>query len=192
MEGIVLPEKEISFKPKIDKIIEVILYLAKCDIDLTRYRIVKLVYLADVMHLNRYRRPITYDKMVAMENGPVPSTTYNILKRDGRYKIEYDKLPFDYIERDGHRYIENPKRDVNTRLFSKSDLAVLDEIVDKYGKKTFDELYDLTHEHKGYKRAWRKRGSKGNSPIRYEDLIDESEFKADLVENMRATCGHVF
>ena len=156
------------------------------------YSQVQLQQLAsDILHLNRYGRPITYDRMMAMENGPVPSTTYNILKQDQRYNVDYRKMPFDFVKRGKWDYVENPKRDIERKLFSNSDLEVLEEIVREYGKKTFKELYDLTHEHEGYKRAWRTRGVKRGNPIRFEDLIEEGETKAGMVEDMRATCRHV-
>ena len=188
-------ESQIKYKADIDKIIEVILHLAHRlahqGIECSRYKIVKLVYLADVAHLNRYHRLITYDLMVAMENGPVPSATYNILKKNRRYGINYDELPFDFIQRGTRHYIENPKREIKRKLFSKSDLKILNETVEKYGNWTFGQLYDLTHEHQGYERAWKSKGSKGSNPIHYEDLIEESEEKADLVEKMIITCRHV-
>ena len=188
-----MPDQTIRFEPKVDKIIEVILYLARCkDIELDIYKVVKLVYLADVLHLNEYGRPLTYDQMVAMEYGPVPSTTYSILKKDKRLRgVDYDNLPFDFIELGGRTYIENPNREVNTEHFSKSDLKVLEETVKEYGKKSFRQLYNMTHEHEGYKRAWSRKGNRRSNPIQFEDLIDKSKTKAERVDNMRATCRHV-
>lgn len=185
----------IRYKPNIKKIIEVMLYITRKLSSVDRYKLVKLIYLADVKHLNEYWRPITYDSMIAMKNGPVPSATYNILKRDKRftsYNIDYDDLPFDFINLGKHDGVGNPKREVNTKIFSKSDLEVLDCIIDEYKDASFQDLYDLTHKHIGYKRAWESRGDNKGNPIRYEDLVEESWFKADLVDNMRATCRHVF
>ena len=188
-----MPEQKIQFEPKVDKIIEVILYLARCkDIELDTYKVVKLVYLADVLHLNRYGRPLTYDQMMAMKYGPVPSTTYSILKKDKRFRsIDYDDLPFEFIERGDRTYIENPKRKVNEKFLSKSDLKVLEETVLEHGQKSFRQLYDMTHEHVGYKRAWSNKGGRNSNPILFEDLIEESEAKAGRVDDMRATCRHV-
>ena len=188
-----MPEQKIRFEPKVDKIIEVILYLARCkDIELDIYKAVKLVYLADVLHLNRYGRPLTYDQMMAMKYGPVPSTTYSVLKKDRRLRsVDYDSLPFEFIVRGDRTYIEHPKRKVNEKLLSKSDMKVLEETVREYGRKSFRQLYDLTHEHEGYKRAWAKKGGRKSSPIHFEDLIDNSETKAERVDNLRATCRHV-
>ena len=188
-----MPEQIIRFEPKVDKIIEVILYLARCkDIELDIYSVAKLLYLADVLHLNRYGRPLTYDQMMATKCGPVPSTTYSILKKDRCLRsVDYDSLPFDFIERGDRTYIENPKRRVNERLLSKSDLMALQEIVEKHGQKSFRQLFDMTHEHEGYKRAWSKKGDSNSSPIRFEDLIEGSRMKAGRVADMRATCRYV-
>jgi uncharacterized phage-associated protein len=183
---------KIQYKAKTDKIIETILYLAWKNIELSRYKIVKLIYLAECEHLNRYGRPITYDRIVAMKNGPVPSTLYSILKKDQRYKIDYDELPFDFVSRGDYDYIENPKRAINQKLFSKSDLKVLDEVAEQYGDNTFKQLYDLTHAHKGYQAAWGKRQDKESVPIDFEDMIKEDHpSKDELIEHLQLTCKHV-
>ena len=188
-----MPEQKIRFKPKVDKIIEVILYLARCkDIELDSYKVVKLVYLADLLHLNTYGRPLTYDQMVAMKYGPVPSTTYRILKKNKQiHDVDYDDLPFDLIRRGKLNCVENPKRKVNERLLSKSDLKVLKETVEEHGQKSFDQLRDMTHEHQAYKRAWSRRGGGKSNPIHFEDLLEKAEKRAERVDNLRATCRHV-
>lgn len=181
----------IKFEPKTDKIIEAILYLAHKCTDLSRYRIVKLIYLADKEHLNRFGRPITYDTMVAMKNGPVPSMTYGILKQDKRYSIPYKSLPFDYIEKGDHHYIENPKRDVDMKKLSKTDLRVLDEVIKEHGQKSFGALYDLTHEHKAYKNAQKRKGSENNPRIRFEDMIEESANKKQIIDELLSVGEHI-
>lgn len=184
-------ENQIQFKPKIEKIIETILHLSHKPIELSRYKIVKLIYLADKEHLNRYGRPITFDSMIAMENGPVPSKTYSILTQDRRLNIDYDALPFSFIKKGQYNYIEKPERDIKRKLFSKSDLKVLDEIAEEYGNQTFGQLYDLTHEHIAYKKAWRARGGKNNKAMRVEDIIEESPNKKSLVEELQYTCSYM-
>ena len=186
------PPPIIEFKPKTEKIIEVILHLAHKGIPLDRYKLVKLVYLADITHLNRYSRFITDDKMVAMKNGPVPSTLYDILCKRKRRGVDYANMPFDYVTKGDRHYIENPKREIRRGLFSKSDLEVLDEVFDQYGKSSFGELYDLTHSHIGFQRAWQSRGSRWSKPILVEDLVDEGPDKAEFVDDMRFYCRNVF
>ncbi len=189
-----LRANDIRFKPKIDKIIETILYLVHQPIEFDAYKIVKLVYLADKKHLNKYGRPITYDQMVAMENGPVASTTYDIIKQNKRLagKVDFAQLPFALIKRGDRIYAENPCRDVDRRILSVSDCRVLDGIVKEYGSMSFGKLFDLTHEHPAYKQAWDARNkSKASNPIRVEDMIDENADKESLVEELRFTDQYV-
>jgi Protein of unknown function (DUF4065) len=46
---------------------------------LTKWRICKLLFLADKLHLLRYGRPITGDAYYAMKLGPVPTNVLNVL-----------------------------------------------------------------------------------------------------------------
>ena len=57
-----------------------ILYVASKLQETTFHRIVKLLYFADKLHLERYGRFITGDRYIAMEYGPVPSNVYDMLK----------------------------------------------------------------------------------------------------------------
>ena len=44
--------------------------------------ILKLLFFAEVDHLNRYGRPIVGDRYYARQWGPVPETTYDLLKEE--------------------------------------------------------------------------------------------------------------
>ena len=94
---------------------------------LTKHQAFKLLYFADVRHLERYGRPITGDQYVAMEYGPVPSKTYDLVKKGAKGKA----LP--PIEGDLDE-------------LSDSDLEILEEIVEQYGKHGFRERTDLSHD----------------------------------------------
>src|SRR5688500_4690350 len=48
---------------------------------MSRLRLVKLLYIADRESLSQTLRPITGDHPAAMEHGPVPSQTYDLIKR---------------------------------------------------------------------------------------------------------------
>lgn len=188
---------EINFKPKIDKIIEVILFLAHKRVELDVYKLVKLVYLADNEHLNTYGRPITFDTIVAMDNGPVASSTYDIFKRNKRIQLngkplDYADMPFEWAKKGQREYIVNPQREIRRDLFSKSDLKVLEDVVEAYADKSFGELYDLTHEHPAYQRAWNEKTAKAKrAKMRVEDMIEQSESKTSLVEELKTISKHV-
>ena len=175
-----------SFKPKVDKILDSILYLARKGVDLDQYKLVKLLYLADREHFRRFGRPITFDRYVAMEFGPVASIAYDLVRRKQVLGVRLEDLPFE-IHKHGTLYlVGKPKRDVRRDIFSRSDLLVLDEIVQKYSKASFDELYEITHDHFAYDRAWQNRNSNADQ-MRFEDFLDEEAAKEAKVSDLEFT-----
>jgi uncharacterized phage-associated protein len=173
----------IQFKFKADKLVETILYLARSAMELDQYKVVKLIYLADREHFRRFRRPISFDRFVAMEYGPVASNTLRIMKGEGVAGVDKNALPFEVRKFDKLYFLEHPKRDIKREMFSKSDLKVLDEVIGEYGNCTFGQLYNLTHEHFAYDRAWQNRHSNAE-PMRFEDFLDASAEKEEIVEGL--------
>lgn len=181
----------LNFRPKIDKIVELLLYLSHKKPGVDKYQVVKLFYLADKEHLNRYGFPITQDEYFALQYGPVASNAMDLLEED-RWVLRragIDELPFTILKKrikSGEvEAIGTPQREVNFDLFSKSDIRVFDEIVDKYGDYSFDELYVETHEHHAYLRAWRERKPHSRrAPMRYEDMIDDPRLREVILEEI--------
>ncbi len=67
---------------------------------MTRLRLLKLLYIADRESIAETLRPITGDKIVAMDHGPVLSTTYKLIRGEaGGENTIWDK----YIAREGKR-----------------------------------------------------------------------------------------
>ena len=144
---------------------------------------VKLLYLADREHLRRFGRPITFDRYVAMQFGPVASAAFDLLKGKSALGINPSDLPFEIRSHDKIRIVSNPKREIDRTIFSKSDLLVLDQTAEKYGEMSFDELFNLTHNHFAYDRAWKNRKSKADE-MRFEDFLSEDASKDDRVSDL--------
>ncbi|KRB26296.1 Panacea domain-containing protein [Mesorhizobium sp. Root172] len=182
----------LNFRPNYEKIVELMLYLAHKKPGADKYQAVKFFYLADKAHLERYGRPITQDKYVALDYGPVASSVKDFMERD-RFtmrRAHIADLPFDIEEhqRGGKTSLVKlgkPHRDVDLELFSKSDLRIFDEILQKYGDCTFDDLYKITHKHFAYKRAWseKPRGAK-SAPMNYDEMIESPERRKIIVEDI--------
>ena len=68
------------------KTVDAIEFLAQQKPGMTQYYIGKLLFFADREHIMDYGRPITGDRYVAMEHGPVPSAVRNLL--NGEYPDE--------------------------------------------------------------------------------------------------------
>jgi uncharacterized phage-associated protein len=71
---------DLTFEFDADRTVAAIVYLALRKVpELTKWKICKLLYLADRMHLARYGRPITGDVYYALPWGPIPSYTLDAL-----------------------------------------------------------------------------------------------------------------
>jgi uncharacterized phage-associated protein len=176
----------VTFNPKPDKLVDTMLYLASKGIELSQYKMVKLLYLADREHLRRFGRPITFDKYVAMPFGPVASAAFDLLKGKKALGVDPSDLPFERRKHDKIVLVERPKRDIDRAIFSRSDLMVLDQTVEDYGQMSFDQLYKLTHEHFAYDRAWKSRKTKADE-MRFEDFLAEDASKDDRVSDLSFT-----
>ncbi|MEM9599434.1 MAG: Panacea domain-containing protein [Pseudomonadota bacterium] len=177
----------IAFPVKREKVIETMLYVVSKGLSPSAYKIVKLIYLADRAHMREYGRPVSFDHYVAMENGPVASFAYDVMKGVG---VNQWELPFRLVKEGGRTYIEDPKRPINRKLFSKSDLQVLDETIQKYGNWSFRQLWDETHDHAAYKRAW-GGSTKGAHPMRFEDFFEGIDGADVIIEELEQVAPYM-
>jgi uncharacterized phage-associated protein len=180
-------EPRLRFRPKSRKIVELLLYLAHKKPGVDHYTACKLVYLADLAHLNKYGRPIVSDAHTAMEWGPVASRAYELLqeKPASMEDAGLKALPFELEKLDKVIVIVGPKRAVDKQFFSRSDLGVFDEVLAKYGELSFGELHDQTSQHVGYKIAWENKGERRKSaPIAYDDMLTEAASKEEYIDEI--------
>ena len=193
----------LDFQPKLDKIVELLLYLAHKRPGADKYQAVKFLYLADREHLRRYGRPITFEHYYAMWFGPVASNALDFIHKN---KWTMDRaglksLPFETEAgtvkmKSGKTtetvFIRKPLREVNSDLFSKSDLQVFDEIIAKYKNASFDDLFNETHKHHAYKRAWENR-PKGaeRADMLYDEMVEDKKRRAELVEDISPIAAHL-
>jgi len=186
-----LPKNPPQLKPNRQKILEVLLFLlheaAEKGARPTQYELVKSVFIADYEHMNKYGRPITYDNHVAMEHGPVPSFTYDVLKPGFNWPVVFglpvapwkcELLP----NRKSIEYFE-PSRKPNIRLLSESDRVSLSSALDQVLKMGFRGVRDWTHELPAYQKAWADRGKKDAAPMSLRLLLksEDPDEVADLV-----------
>ncbi|WP_456816182.1 type II toxin-antitoxin system antitoxin SocA domain-containing protein [Bradyrhizobium sp. USDA 4508] len=156
----------------------------------TEYDVVKSIFLADVAHLNQYARPVTFDNFVAMEHGPVPSATRDVLQPEFNPLFHFgdEAWPLWTRERspeDGglaHRLV-NPKRRENLRVLSDTDVHALSDALSVVKSLKFAGVRDETHKHPAYTEAWSRRGDKKAAEMDYAKLLDaeDDELIEDLV-----------
>jgi uncharacterized phage-associated protein len=149
-----------------DKALEAILFIANSLRNPTFHSISKMLYLADKLHLQEYGRLICGDRYVAMDNGPVPSAIYDMMKvAAGRRSIDVD---WDEIIReamDVHQGREVvPKRDCDIDMLAESEIECIKQTIARYGSKSFGELTDITHDS-----AW--NATDDNQPIPLQAIV---------------------
>lgn len=159
--------------------IEAILYLANRVSEPTVLRILKLLYLADKLHLSRHGRFILRDHYVAMEFGPVASNTYDLMKQGVAQSFAVvDKR--DVV----------PCRDADVMAFSRTDQECLDEIVATYGRASTERLIDVAHDQvwKGITDGGRKvkKDAPGpkSLPMPIECIVDDLPNGAEVREQL--------
>lgn len=105
-----------------------------------RMRLLKLLYLADRKLLAERGRPITGDRAVAMNRGPVLSHVYNLIKGAERSPEDWSR----FIDSAGKQVVL--VGDPGTGDLSRREIDALEEIGQRYRAMTTLGLSALTHE----------------------------------------------
>ncbi|HEY1203436.1 MAG: Panacea domain-containing protein [Bryobacteraceae bacterium] len=164
----------LSFDFRADKFASAVAFLVERRPGLTKKQICKLMYYADKTHLLRYGRPITGDTYYALEQGPIPTRGLNAMNEAGRVPADDEALRA-YGKLEGWEF--RIYRGADLKAFSRTDIAVLEEIDRKFGGCPAWRLERMTHREP----AWKKAPQ--NGPMKFEDFF-ESEPSADLVKSI--------
>lgn len=116
------------------------------------HKVFKIMYFADQKHLRKYGTPIFNDKYIAMQNGPVPSMTYDILKAlrgEGLLNEQKEKFTpyFDLI----NSFIVSAKQEPDLDNLSQSEILAINESIKENRALGFDKLTKKSHDE-----AWEK------------------------------------
>lgn len=157
-----------------EKTIEALLYIVARYGEVGRFHALKTLYYADREHLRLYGRPITGDRYIAMENGPVPSYAYNALKQqlpEPERQLAAGALsPGSSARHPTYR----PHRDPDMSFFSRTDLECLDQAFEYCRRRSFGAISDETHDHL----AW--RNAPLNDEMSFRDMLDGAS--SEIVE----------
>jgi uncharacterized phage-associated protein len=152
----------------------------KKDGKINKMKAIKLVYLADRLHLRKYGRPIVGDVYWAMKLGPVGSCTKRVAELDMSGDVlSYTKKYIQPID-DKKQFFVSLKS-VDLDLFSKTDIECLESIYTTFGDRDQFELADLTHNYPEWKKHEKElKGGKKRVLMNYNDFFAWSE-KGDLL-----------
>lgn len=185
---------ELQFRFDLDKAINALAHFAASGVsDLTKLKAAKLLYLADQYHFHRYGRPITGDRYVAMDYGPVPEDVYQLLGRlhgpDEITDVALAKATsaleiFRGVFRQYRYPVLRAKHRPDLDVFSDSEIDALNAVIDAYGTTAARTLVDLTHEHRAYKRANAIRATGSSVTLPYEYFFEDApaELREQAIE----------
>lgn len=109
-------------------------------------KLMKLLYLADRESMKRYGEPISFDRYVSMDYGPVLSQTLNLI--NGAYgdtlRHEWDRWIRDREDHDVSLTRDFERKDLDH--LSDADVEILDVVWQAFGGASRWNLSDLTHE----------------------------------------------
>ena len=155
-----------------EKALEVVVYISHYTDNL--FNIVKTLYYADKFHLEKHGRLISGETYIAMEDGPVPSGAYDLVKVARGDERGYEKEIIDTkpgkairVEKISDKTFVYPLRYANSDLLSESDIECLDEAIERYATMDTNELWRIVHREAAYNDTPR------DEPISLRELIYE-------------------
>lgn len=166
-----------KYRFSLDKAIQAIGVLFRADhVNRMSYlRLLKLLYIADRESLGETGWPITQDRVVAMNNGPVLCQTYELIM--GRH---VGTPTWSSFFRKAHYWLEQVA-DPDVGKLSKYEIAKLQEVAQRYEDFTEWDMVEITH---GFP-EWQKNKPEAKSmkSIPFEDIL-EAVGKKGLLQSL--------
>ena|ERR1039458_9563138 len=123
-------------------------------------KLIKLLYIADRQAFSEWGNPISNDNYVSMDNGPVLSQTYNLIKDGGRFWSEYISAPF------GDYEVELNSSLQSKRKLSPAEEDILNRVFTEYGHQNRWRIVDYMHTLP----EWKDPGG-SSTPISIRDIL---------------------
>jgi uncharacterized phage-associated protein len=164
------------FRFRLDKTIQAVALLLQDDhVDQSSYlKLLKLLYIADRESLKETGRPITGDRAVAMEHGPVLSHLYDLIKGEDS-REEWTR----FFRTDGSFRVQ-AVADPGTDKLCKYEVEKLREVSTRYAECSRWQLRDETHKLP----EWQKNDpGKSVRPIPLEDILEAVD-RADALSTI--------
>jgi len=126
-------------------------------------KLIKMLYFLDREALLRWGRPVTTDRYVSMDNGPVVSRIYDLIREE----------PAPGTDTVWRHYISAPQEwevtllaEPETDEISRAEEALIEEIFSKFGNMTRWDLVRVSHELP----EWQDPNGSA-IPIQYRDIL---------------------
>jgi uncharacterized phage-associated protein len=162
------------------KAIEALVYIAGKTPQAGLHKIAKIFYFSDKLHLERFGSMVSNDVYIAMDNGPVPSRIYDYMKFAAGRSVPVSNAILaarDAVKVIGHNVFAIRQPDCD--FLSNSEIQCIDETIAKYGRKTFGQLTDESHDS-----AW--ESVEQDAPIPMVEIIKTLPSSEQLLSYMKS------
>lgn len=127
---------------------------------ISRLRLLKLLYIADREALRETLRPITGDRVVAMDHGPVLTRTYDLVKSQSPDSDLWNR----HIKCSGPQDLELVETAGNGKL-SKYEMEKLNDVSERHRRMNDYDIAIETHEFAEWRRNQPDRGKSRLIPL---------------------------
>lgn len=140
-----------------------------------KLKLIKLIYFADRYHLRRYGRPMLNDTYFAMLLGPVGSSVKDIAEFSDFLDDEERGYASKYFAHGGQDNTVVSVSEVDTDVFSKSEVEALDFAYNEFGKYPASTLVNVTHRYPEWDKFKSALESKETTrePMSYSDFFKD-------------------
>lgn len=182
---------EVDYK----KVTQALNWLAKKEGgQINKMKAIKLVWMADRLHLREFGRPITNDEYIAMKFGPVGSVTRNITDEAVSYLTDEQ---LGYSQKYLRKVTPNDFESINdfeSSVFSESEIETLEKVYKNFGAFNQFELFKLTHEFPEWKKFEQKLEAKliNQAPMLYTDFFENPSGDSELLNGKFSAARAVF
>ncbi|WP_192579066.1 Panacea domain-containing protein [Fibrisoma limi] len=130
-----------------EKALNTLLYITNALGKTGFHKAFKVMYFAEREHLSLYGSAILYDTFISMDNGPVPSKLFDILKAIRENNINTSTIhAFSEAVSVENRYNITSKKKADTDYLSETEVEALDRAIALCKDMTFAELRELSHD----------------------------------------------
>jgi uncharacterized phage-associated protein len=119
-------------------------FLVRHDGELPYIKLIKSMYLADREALVRRGRPITGDRMLSMDQGPVLGHTLDAIRAPLKHRSAPREWA-EFITEPANHAVRSRKAAPETDALSSTEVAILTDIDERFGSLRQWEIVDWTH-----------------------------------------------
>lgn len=145
-------------------------FAQKCKSDFNdKIKLNKLLFYTDIFHYQKYGVSLNGISYRAIEYGPVPSYYQRILTHAEETGVL--ESASQALQSGGFKDLFISKKSFDETVFTTQELETLDQIVTKFGNTSSYELYQISHQYKGWIENEKKRGLISYKVFGFESLI---------------------